>query len=322
PMKREADRRLAIAQTPGYATWALVERLAHESEKAAAHDADRALTLAALALSTADLVPGPPPLRAAAREYAWVYVGNARRVKGGLSSDAGRKPGEVETSDAAFVRAKEEVAAAGELEFSPFSRARLLDLEASLRRDQRRFPEALALAERAIALARPGEQGFLWLNRSAIFEQSGEPEAALSALREASAALDERSEPRLRLVALFNLAASLLDLGRGGEAARLLPRVRALAEERRDALDLLRVLWLEGLAAAAAGNTGKAAAVLDQVWRDFAAREMAYDAALAALDLANVQLAAGRPAETRSLALQTAAIFRALDVEREELAAV
>src|SRR6185295_768042 len=115
---------------------------------------------------------------------------------------------------------------------------------------------------------------------------------------------------------------TLLDLGRGGEATGLLPRVRALAEERRDALDLLRVLWLEGLAAAVGGDSEAASAGLSQVWRDFAARDRAYDAALAALDLAAVQLTAGHPAETRSLALQTAAIFRALDIEREGLAAV
>ncbi|HXU29515.1 MAG TPA: helix-turn-helix domain-containing protein, partial [Thermoanaerobaculia bacterium] len=311
PMKREADRRLAIAQTPGYATWALVERLAHESERAAAHDADQALGLAALALHTADLAPGPAPLRAAAREYAWVYVGNARRVKG-LHAAAWE----------ALARAKEEAAAAGELERSPFSRALMLDREASLYRDQRRFPEALALSERALALGRQSEHGFLWLNRAFMLQQAGDAEAALGALREAFAALDERSEPRLYWGAIFNLAATLLDLGRGGEATGLLPRVRALAEERRDALDLLRVLWLEGLAAAVGGDSEAAAAALNQVWRDFAARDMAYDAALAALDLAAVQLTAGHPAETRSLALQTAAIFRALDIEREGLAAV
>src|SRR6185295_2110686 len=265
PMKREADRRLAIAQTPGYATWALVERLAHESERAAAHDADQALTLAALALSTADQIPDPDPLRAAAREYAWVYVGNARRVKG-LHAAAWE----------ALARAKEEAAAAGELERSPFSRALMLDREASLYRDQRRFPEALALSERALALGRQSEHGFLWLNRAFMLQQAGDAEAALGAL-------DERSEPRLYWGAIFNLAATLLDLGRGGEATGLLPRVRALAEERRDALDLLRVLWLEGLAAAVGGDSEAAAAALNQVWRDFAARDMAYDAALAAL---------------------------------------
>ncbi len=82
------------------------------------------------------------------------------------------------------------------------------------------------------------------------------------------------------------------------------------------------MLWLEGKCAAALGEVETAAAKLDQVWRGFAALEIHYDAALAALDLAAIYLAAGWLAETRVLACQTAAIFRALKIEREELAAV
>ncbi len=310
--RRSYDERcFLLDHTPGYASWAAVERLAHESERAAARCVQDALEGGDLAVRTADRVPGPPALQAAAKEYAWCYWANARRVKG-LHDEA----------EAAFDRAHQEAQGAGPPPMSPFSRARLLDLEASLRRARRRFGEALQLSDRALAVARPAEVGMLWLNRAAILEQSGDAEGAISALRQADAHLDESSEPRHRLVAVFNLAACLLDLGRAEEAAPLLPGVRALAEGRRETIDLVRVQWLEGRAAFALGDVAFATASLEQVWRDFTAHGLIYDAALSALNLAECYLATGRHEETRARARKAAGTFRDLDIEREELAAV
>lgn len=306
--KRPADRRTAIEKMPGV-TWALVEKLAHESDRATVRDLDEAIGLAELALWAADRLTGAPELQAAAREYAWVYIGNARRTRG-----------RYEESFAAFARAKE--AAPPDGSPSPFSRARVLDSEAKLYRDKRLFPEAFALHDRAFQAAQPAELGILWLGRAVIHQLSNDPVGAVAALQSACATFDERSDPRDRWVAQFNLAANLVELGRAEEAEALLPRVRALAEPRREALDLIRVLWLEGRIAAAAERFEEAAAALDQVWRDFAALEIAFDAALAALDLAAVHLTTGRLAETKTLAAQTVAIFRSLAIEREELAAV
>ncbi len=312
-LRRQPDttRQLLLDNMPGYATWATVERLAHESERAAARNVAEALTLGALAVSAADLVPGPPALQAAAREYAWRYLSNARRVKG-LHAEA----------EVALTRAKREEPLACQLAMSPFSRARMLDLEASLRREQRRFEEALRLQDEALALAHPSELGLLWLNRAAVLEQSGNATAAISALQEALAHLDETSEPRHHLVACFNLAASLLDLGRAAEAVALLPKAREMAEERRDTIDVVRVQWLEGRAAAALGDPATAASSLEQVWQEFKGWEMHYDAALSALNLAECYLAGGRHAETRALARQAAGVFGKLEIKREEFKAV
>jgi transcriptional regulator with XRE-family HTH domain len=305
------ERCALLDRSPALATWATVELLAHESERAAVRDVKDALALGALAVRAADLSSDPLPLKAAAKEYAWIYWGNARRVKGWLAK-----------AEAAFTRAQREAQSAGPLAVSPFSRARMLDRQASLRRDQRRFEEALKLQDQAFSVAHPLELGMLWHNRAALLEQGGDAEAALSALREALANLDEKGEPRHLWGAQFNLAVCLLDLGRAAEAAPLLPGVRALAEERRDTIDLVRVSWLEGRTALALGDTQVATADLEQVWREFTAREMTYDSALSALNLAECHLVAGRLAETRALALQTAKIFEALEIEREELAAV
>ncbi len=308
--KLPADRRLVIEGSPGYATWALVERLAHESERAAARDVEAALALADLAVWTTDRLDEPVVLQAESREYAWVYLGNARRVKGWLDE-----------ADRAFDRAKELAAPNGAMP-SPFSRARMLDREATLRRGEGRFGESFRLQDRAFEAANPAELGFLWLSRAALLQQNSDPEGSIEALRRACANFDEESQPRDRWGALFNLAASLLDLERGREAEALLPQIRALAELRRDTLDLLRVRWLDGKIAASTGRLEEAIAKLDSVWREFAAREISDDAALAAFDLATVYLTTNRLAETKALARQSLAVFRSLKIKREELAAV
>jgi tetratricopeptide (TPR) repeat protein len=307
---RSADRRKVIEDSPRYATWALVEKLAHESDRATVRDVEEALALADLAVWTADRFQQPAEYQAAAREYAQVYLGNARRVKGWLDQ-----------AEAAFARAKE-VAAVGEMAPAPFSRARILDREAALHRANRRFGKALALQDRAFEVATPSELGFLWLNRAAIHQQSNDPERAITALQKACATFDDQSDSRDRWVAQFNLAANLVELGRGVEAAPLLPQVRAVAESQRAALDLLRVNWLEGKCAAAVGEIERAVGKLDLVWRDFADLKIDYDAALAALDLAVIHLSAGHLEETKVLALRTVAVFRKLKIEQNELAAV
>lgn len=308
--RRPSDRRRVIEKTPDHATWALVEKLAHESDRATIRDVEEALALADLAVWTADRLEPPAEYAAAAREYAQVYLGNARRVKGSLDE-----------AEAAFSRAKV-VAAVGDPVRSPFSRARLLDREAKLRRDQDRFDEAFSLQDRAFEAANPDEVGSLWLSRSLLLQYSNKPEDAIEALREAVNSFDEGSDPRDWLVARFNLAASLVDLGRGDEAEAILPLIREFTESRRDTLDLLRVNWLEGKCAAAIGRIDRAIAKLDQVWRDFAGLEIDFDAALAALDLAVVYLSAGQLSETKVLALQTAAVFRKFKLGQKELAAV
>ena len=61
---------------------------------------------------------------------------------------------------------------------------------------------------------------------------------------------------------------------------------------------------------------------LTQVKADFTARGLAYDAALASLELAALYLEDERTAEVRDLAREMAPIFQAQGVHREALAAL
>ncbi|HXU32347.1 MAG TPA: hypothetical protein VN851_17410, partial [Thermoanaerobaculia bacterium] len=63
-------------------------------------------------------------------------------------------------------------------------------------------------------------------------------------------------------------------------------------------------------------------ATLDQVRRDLADRSIAYDAALASLELAALRLERGHASEARRLTQDLAPLFRAQRVPRDLLAAL
>ncbi|HEV7667296.1 MAG TPA: helix-turn-helix domain-containing protein [Thermoanaerobaculia bacterium] len=308
----ETRRHFLIERTPGLATWALVERLAAESIEEAPDRPDTAMKLARLALRSAELAPVSEALRGCLLGYSHAHIGNAHRVAA-----------ELRASEADFVIAREwwpegVTAPAGLL-----SEARLFDLEASLRRDQRQLDKALALVDRALALvpARPAT-GLMLLNRSLILKQQGNYHGSLEALRAATPWIDENSQPRHYTGLLFNLCVNLVDLSRFEEARELLPEVRERFLLTGTPIHRIRVSWLYGLIQEGLGDREGAIATLDQVRTDFTAKNRFIDAARAGLDLAVVYLRDHRMAETRDLARQMTTVFANLDIKREELAAV
>jgi hypothetical protein len=98
--------------------------------------------------------------------------------------------------------------------------------------------------------------------------------------------------------------------------------VRETATETGDAILLLRVTWIEGLIAAGLGRTGEALSLVAQARREFAARGMGYDVALALLEEAALLLDEGRTAEVKALTHGLPAVFAAEEVHREALAAL
>ncbi|HYN22131.1 MAG TPA: helix-turn-helix domain-containing protein, partial [Thermoanaerobaculia bacterium] len=203
-------RRLLIEKAEEYQRWYVAERLAHESERAASHQPALALELAELGLRAAELSPGTDEFRAEVIGYVLLFVGNAQRVQGDLHE-----------SDAAFAQARKLLAAGAAADPGIFAAWRLPDREASLRRAQRRFEEALPLHDEALALG-PEAAGRILLNKASTLEQSGDAEGAIAVLREAEPLVDGRLDPRLPCVLRFNRVAALCDLARFGEARVLL----------------------------------------------------------------------------------------------------
>ena len=306
------QRRAAVEAEPKYWTWAVAERLCAESERAAAHRADRAEELAKLALHVAGLVPESEPWRSRLQGYAWAFMANARRVQGDL-------PG----AEEAFLRSDRLWEAGAPADPGALDGSRLLDLKGSLRQYQGRFEEALDLFELAQrATADVEAAGRLLLKKASTLRQMGEYERSLIELRRADSLVEGCLDSRLAWLVQYLLTANLCDMRRYTEAEALLPAVRELAERAGNELDLIRVLWLEGRVAAGLDKREEALPALEQVRRYFTTEQIAYDAALASLEVAVLVLEVGRTGEVRTLAEEMLWIFKAQGVHREALAAL
>jgi tetratricopeptide (TPR) repeat protein len=301
------ERSFLVAEAPEYQTAAFCVHLCAESVKAAAHRPADALGLAELAIQVARLVPGEEGGRVRLEGNCHGHRGNALRVGNDLDG-----------AEAAFVRAWELWRAGTDAGPVPLDESRLLDLEASLRRDQRRFEEALALLELARERAGSEEQVTrVLLKKASTLEQMGEYGRAVAVLSEIEPEVVRWKEPRQLFALRFNQVVNYCHLHRYEEAALLLPEVRGLAIDLRNDLDLLRTLWLTGRTHAGKGRWAEAAAALEQVRTDFTARDFAYDAALVTLELAAIRLEQGDTGEVKKLTREAQPVFRSKKIHRE-----
>ena len=150
----------------------------------------------------------------------------------------------------------------------------------------------------------------------------GDFEGALATLSEAAPFVEASGDPHLLFAYRFNRTDELSHLERWEEAAKLLPVVTEMAAAQGNALDLIRLAWLQAKVAAGQGRTDEATAKLEKVSGDFTDRQLPYEAALSSLDLALLWLKAGRNAEVALLAVGMRWIFKAKGIEREALAAL
>jgi transcriptional regulator with XRE-family HTH domain len=313
PLPAEERRRRIETAPPGACrSWAALVRVVCEaSERLAADCTEDALEVARLAQLIADRVAGDEGK--AAQSYGWAYLGNAHRV----ANDFDR-------ADEDFSRAWSlwPEGAAGDSGLLP--KWRLLHLEASLRREQHRWP--VALERLAQARARCGEDrlaaALILLKTSSVFHQMGEPESALAVLEEATPVVESVGDTHLLFALRFNTADNLVRLERYEEAAHLMPDICAMAAEQAKGLDSLRVVWLAAKVKAGTSQKEEAMADLERVRDAFAKDELPYDGALADLDLAVLRLGAGRTAEVREQAENMAWIFVSKRIDREALASL
>jgi transcriptional regulator with XRE-family HTH domain len=290
---------------------ALAACVCEASVHAAAHDVKVALELADLALFIAERVP--ESRRSGALGYCWGHTGNARRV----ATD-------YDGADAAFAKAWEFWQAGPATDAELLPEWRLLDLEASLRRAQHRFWDALTLLDRARAACEedPIAAGRILLAKGNVFDQMGDTERSLAALREAAPFVEAAGDLHLLFALRFNMVDDLTHLEKFEEAAELLPCVRGMAVDQGNKLELVRLVWLAAKVSAGQGRSEEAIAGLEQVSGEFTDADLPYEAALSSLDLAIIWLKAGRNAEVRGLAVTMEEIFKAKKIDREALVAL
>ena len=301
-----------VREAREFQNWALCELLCLESEKRASNNVALAVQLGKMATQIAELVPGEEQWRSRLRSHALAFLANALRVQGDLRG-----------AEETFDRSDELWHAGAGCQIQLLEESRRLDLKASLRRDQRRLPEALELLDRALAADERGAYtGHLLIKRAKTFEEMGELEAAIAVLQEAEPFTQSEKDPRLFLCLKHNLADYLSQARRYEEAASLLPEVTAICTRLGNELDRIRLRWVEGRIADGLGKTGQAIEILSQVRGDFAARGMDYDTALVSLELATIFAREGRADSVKALARHMAPIFQAQGVHREALAAL
>ncbi|HWM92756.1 MAG TPA: helix-turn-helix domain-containing protein [Thermoanaerobaculia bacterium] len=308
----ERRRRIETAPAGVCRSWAaLTKRVCEASASKAADSAEEALEMVRLAQLIAERVPGDERPRAIS--HAWGYLANVLRVANDFDG-----------ADEAFARAWKLRPAKAAFNSELFPEWRLYSLEASLRRAQHRFSEALERLAEAQACSR-GDRlatGQVLLQKEHVFQQMGNCVGALAVLEEATPLIEALGDPRLLFALRFNKADNLARLERYEEAALLLPEVLRLAAEQANSLDRTRVLWLTAKVKAGTGQKEEAMALLEQVLEVFTDLELPYDAALTGLDLSALWLEVGRLAEVRELSEAMTWIFVSKKIDREALASL
>ncbi len=308
-----------------FVTWGLCELFCQESARMTVVDPERAVESAELGVLVSDLLREEGPVKGRhlyqLRGYAWAHDGNARRVLGDLRN-----------ADESFSIADAwwDAGAAGIGDVLGYEPA-LLDLKASLRIAQRRFPESFELLDRLFAIhtdgRRPEHQdghraGRALIKKALARAEMGEPEQAIGLLGDAEKFVDVQRDPRLFLCLRHNLLWNLTSVDGYEEAKSMLPEVEALCRELGNPLDLIRLRWAEGRIAAGLGHTEAAIGIFQEMRQEFAARGIAYDAALVTLELTALHARLGATAAVKELSIEMARIFQVQDVPREALAAL
>jgi hypothetical protein len=300
-------------------TWALCRLVLRKSLQAAYQRPELAVQLAMLGVKIAGHL-------GEAYDRDWVadlaalslaYLGNARRVLG-----------EHQSANDSFLDSHAQLRAAGT--GNPRIEAEILDLEASLRTDERRFSTALELLERVFtvyssadhAARDPHLAGKALVQKATVLEMDGQVQEAIAALHQARPLIDEARDSRLLLCLKHNLVWFMGEAGFHAEASELLPAVKELAANLGNHLDLIRLRWAEGRTAFGLRQFGPAEQAFKEVQQDFLEKEMGYDAALVSLDLAVLYAQEGCILELKQLALDILPAFSSREVHREAMAAL
>jgi len=305
-----------VASYSRFANPQLVKRLVDASHASRYENPARMLHLSHLAHLAAEactvVMAGSTARLADTRAQAWRQYGNALRVAGRLRE-----------AEEAFARAHKLCA---EGTGDPPLRAKLYEQTASLRYFQRRFDQAIEMADEAGRIYRElGEtqaQANTLVLKAIALLYSGEAEAAVRVLNRAIPLTDQERDPHLLLAACHNLIRCYIDLERPEQALSIYFEARDLYKEFNDSLISLRAGWQEGQLLRDLGHLGAAEEALLRARQGFIERDLFYEAAVVSLDVAAVYLKLGRAESLQQTVEQMVPIFTNLGVDREALAAL
>jgi tetratricopeptide (TPR) repeat protein len=307
--KATAGERSALVKVSSrLRTWACAEAAAEASVQAASRDLEEAEAWARLGVEIADLVSGPEGWTNRLKGFAAAHLANILKAAGRLKA-----------ADATLGPARK-LWLAGSDPDQILDPGRLLDLEAALRREQRRFDEALSLLEEARVVSRCPARTLI--SKGFTLEVMGEYQRAVEALLEAEPLLDRHTDPRTWYKQRLNLAVNFCHVCKYRDAEDLVAQASPVVFDLKDEIEGLRLVWLNGRISAGLGRSAEARQLLEQASQGFAARNMWYDVALAAMESGALLLDEGRAAEVKALIPGLVKEFQSRDVHREALAAL
>lgn len=306
---------LPLEQVQEFQGRPLVEALLQLSFEARYRDPESMKRLAAEAQAAADAIPAEayePGAIFDLRARAWAELANAHRVND-----------ELDAAETALLEARRlRRQGTGDL----LLLARVADVEASLRRGQRRISEACALLEEIhhlyLSLGQDHLAGRALISRGICLRTGDQPQVAVQSLQTGLSLLDAERDPQLAAIAQQALLDAMVDCGEFRRAAEILLESGLRQAFASDPLNLLRLRWVEGKILAGLGKPGRAEQILRTVRGEFRDRGLEYDAALAGLDLAAVWIQQGNAAELRLLAKDMLDTFRDLRIHREAVKAL
>jgi tetratricopeptide (TPR) repeat protein len=310
---RIEDRDTALSD-PRYHSLELVHLLLRRSCGLWLTEPLAATKAASLAAQIADRLPPPRYGSCAveeARAQAWAYVGNSLRVLGEL------RPAAV-----ALRIAADHLVAAG---CDPLLEAELLSFTASLRDSEGEPAKALPLINRVQAIYRSTGDRRLearaLISKGALLGNSGKYRSAISWLCKALNLLDLENEPFLVLCAEHNLMTYLVHSGKPKKAQDLLKTKRSLYVDLAHWSVLLKLRWLDGSIARHLGDL-EAAESLFWLARDgFLEQGFELDAAVMALDIAEICRLQGRDSHAKRLTAEAIPVLESYGAIRQAEAA-
>lgn len=304
-----------LCSEPELRSWLVGEWLIEESHRRIYGDPVDAGELAASAANLIDTLDPNlygAPLIADLRARAWACRGETLRVLSDLRG-----------AEEAFREAEAMVAqGTGDA----LEEARVLELAAALRRDQRRSREAHQLLDEVVSVYRQYRDlhllGRAFVQKGRVYGRSGDHEEGILWLRKGLGLLDPERERYFDLSARHSLMLCLHESGRHREARFLLKASRPEFLAHGSRVLILRLGWLEGKIYEALGFPEKAERSLLQARTGFAALGIGFGAAAVSLDLAGLYAGQGRAAEVRELAEEVLPIFQSRDLHHEAMAAL
>lgn len=310
-----AERRAAIRRDRSFQSWSFCEWLIERCHHLVYEETSEAELMADCAVTVAEELDRSyygEGLRHDLQARAWAAAAEVLRITSDLRG-----------AEEAFALAESLVAdGTGDA----LEEGWILELKATLRRDQQRTGEAQRLLDEVVSIYRQYRDfhlvGRAFVQKGRVYVVSGDTGEAILWLRKGLALIDPAREPRLELVARHSLMLCLHEGGRHEEAWFMLQATRPDFARQGGGLLNLRLRWLEGKVQEALGRTEQAEAALLEARRGFEEQEIGFDAAMVCLDLAGLYASQGRASEMRRVAEEMLPIFRSRDLHREAIAAL